>query len=287
VPVRIRPARASFESRASNGVARQDNRLAFVNHALFAGHRAAGQKAVMLCLWVYEHAFDFDALFATVGSEQRRQLLRDMGIEHVYDSRSLEFADLIRRDTVGYGVDIVLKVYQLTADGSLPMSQSTHYPLADAATAIRMMSGGQHTRKRAPFEAFHLPVGELDAVGAVAGVQFGVHSQPSASGGRGDGVDDDLMAPEWAAGPVHRDGREQPVLDLVHLDVAGGRWQTVISRPVSPARWASSGIAAAVNDEIGPSPRRDRAQRVTTRQAPWRSPARRSRAQRVCCRGLY
>jgi polyketide synthase 5 len=31
-----------------------------------------------------------------------------MGIEHVYDSRSLEFADLIPRDTVGYGVDIVL-----------------------------------------------------------------------------------------------------------------------------------------------------------------------------------
>ena len=137
-----------------------------------------------------------------------------MGIEHVYDSRSLEFADLIRRDTEGYGVDIVLNsvtgaaqraslellafggrfieigkrdiygdtrlglfpfrrnlaffgvdlglmtgthpekvrdllstVYQLVADGSLPMPQSTHYPLADAATAIRVMSGAQHTGK--------------------------------------------------------------------------------------------------------------------------------------------
>ena len=47
-------------------------------------------------------------IFATAGSEQRRQLLRDMGIEHVYDSRSIEFADQIRRDTDGYGVDIVL-----------------------------------------------------------------------------------------------------------------------------------------------------------------------------------
>ena len=47
-------------------------------------------------------------IFATAGSEQRRQLLRDMGIEHVYDSRSIEFADLIRRDTEGYGVDVVL-----------------------------------------------------------------------------------------------------------------------------------------------------------------------------------
>ncbi|WP_304621385.1 MULTISPECIES: sulfolipid-1 biosynthesis phthioceranic/hydroxyphthioceranic acid synthase [unclassified Mycobacterium] len=153
-------------------------------------------------------------IFATAGTEQRRQLLRDMGIEHVYDSRSVEFADLIRRDTDGYGVDIVLNpligaaqragiellafggrfveigkrdiygdtrlglfpfrrnltfyaldlalmsfshpdrlrdllntVCRLTADGSLPMPQSTHYPLADAATAIRAMSGAQHTGK--------------------------------------------------------------------------------------------------------------------------------------------
>jgi polyketide synthase 5 len=153
-------------------------------------------------------------IFATAGSEQRRQLLRDMGIDHVYDSRSLEFAEEIRRDTDGYGVDIVLNsvtgaaqragvellafggrfveigkrdiygdtrlglfpfrrnltfyaldlallsfshphrlrdllntVYQLTADGVLPMPESTHYPLADAATAIRVMSGAQHTGK--------------------------------------------------------------------------------------------------------------------------------------------
>ncbi len=47
-------------------------------------------------------------IFATAGSPQRRQLLQDMGITHVYDSRSTEFAELIRRDTDGYGVDIVL-----------------------------------------------------------------------------------------------------------------------------------------------------------------------------------
>ncbi|MDA2890722.1 sulfolipid-1 biosynthesis phthioceranic/hydroxyphthioceranic acid synthase [Mycolicibacterium sp. BiH015] len=47
-------------------------------------------------------------IFATAGSEERRELLRGMGIEHVYDSRSTEFAEQIRRDTDGYGVDIVL-----------------------------------------------------------------------------------------------------------------------------------------------------------------------------------
>ena len=153
-------------------------------------------------------------IFATAGSPQRRELLRDMGIEHVYNSRSTEFAELIRQDTDGYGVDVVLNsvtgaaqraglellalggrfvelgkrdiygdtrlgllpfqrnlsfhgldlslaafnnpekfqdvlntVYKLVADGVLPMPESTHYPLADAATAIRVMSGAQHTGK--------------------------------------------------------------------------------------------------------------------------------------------
>ncbi|OOK77511.1 zinc-binding dehydrogenase family protein [Mycobacterium kansasii] len=141
-------------------------------------------------------------------------MLSDMGIDHVYDSRSIDFAEQIRRDTDGYGVDIVLNsltgaaqraglellswggrfveigkrdiygdtkmglfpfrrnlsfygvdlgmmslthpqyirellstVYRLTADGTLPMPESTHYPLADAATAIRVMGAADHTGK--------------------------------------------------------------------------------------------------------------------------------------------
>jgi mycolipanoate synthase len=153
-------------------------------------------------------------IFATAGSPKRRELLQDMGIEHVYDSRSTEFADQIRRDTDGYGVDVVLnslpgaaqtagldllsfggrfveigkrdiygdtrlglfpfrrnlsfyavdlglmsvthrdqvhellnKVYELTADGSLPMPQITHYPIQDAAAAVRLVGGAGHTGK--------------------------------------------------------------------------------------------------------------------------------------------
>jgi acyl transferase domain-containing protein/acyl carrier protein len=47
-------------------------------------------------------------IYATAGSLLRRRLLRDRGIEHVYDSRSTDFAEEIRRDTDGYGVDVVL-----------------------------------------------------------------------------------------------------------------------------------------------------------------------------------
>jgi polyketide synthase 5 len=153
-------------------------------------------------------------IFATAGSPRRRKLLHEMGITHVYDSRSAEFADLIRGDTDGYGVDIVLNsvtgaaqraglellalggrfieigkqdiygdtrlglfpfrrnlafygvdlallavsqprqirdllttVYKRTADGSLPMPETTHYPLQSAATAVRAMGAAEHTGK--------------------------------------------------------------------------------------------------------------------------------------------
>jgi hypothetical protein len=62
VPVRIRRARASFESRASNGDARSDNRLAFVDHGMFAQHHAIGRNLVIQCVWIYEHAIDLDGL---------------------------------------------------------------------------------------------------------------------------------------------------------------------------------------------------------------------------------
>ncbi len=153
-------------------------------------------------------------IFATAGNDAKRQMLRDMGIEHVYDSRSVEFAEQIRRDTDGYGVDIVLNsltgaaqraglellafggrfveigkadvygntrlglypfrrgltfyyldlalmsvlqpervrelletVFRLTADGVLVAPQTTHYPLAEAANAVRAMSNAEHTGK--------------------------------------------------------------------------------------------------------------------------------------------
>lgn len=153
-------------------------------------------------------------IFATAGSPKRRELLRGMGIEHVYDSRTVEFADQIRRDTDGYGVDVVLNslpgaaqkaglellafggrfielgkrdiyednaiglfvfrrnlsffavdlalltltnpdavqrvmatVFERIASGNLPLPQTTHYPLADAATAIRAMGAAEHTGK--------------------------------------------------------------------------------------------------------------------------------------------
>ena len=47
-------------------------------------------------------------VFATAGTPEKRDHLRSLGIEHVLDSRSLNFADEVRQRTDGHGVDVVL-----------------------------------------------------------------------------------------------------------------------------------------------------------------------------------
>ena len=47
-------------------------------------------------------------IFATAGSEEKRDFLRLLGVEHVFDSRSLSFADQVLAATGGQGVDAVL-----------------------------------------------------------------------------------------------------------------------------------------------------------------------------------
>ena len=47
-------------------------------------------------------------IYATAGSPQKRAFLESLGIEHVMDSRSLDFAEAVMTRTGGAGVDIVL-----------------------------------------------------------------------------------------------------------------------------------------------------------------------------------
>ena len=47
-------------------------------------------------------------IFATAGSEQKREYLRSLGIKHVFSSRTLDFAREIPEITGGKGVDLVL-----------------------------------------------------------------------------------------------------------------------------------------------------------------------------------
>ena len=53
-------------------------------------------------------------VFATAGSPEKRAFLRSLGVAHVMDSRSTRFAQQIREETAGAGVDVVLN--SLTGD---------------------------------------------------------------------------------------------------------------------------------------------------------------------------
>ena len=56
-------------------------------------------------------------VLATAGTEERREYLRSVGVQHVFDSRSLDFVDGVRAATDGAGVDVVLN--SLTGDALL------------------------------------------------------------------------------------------------------------------------------------------------------------------------
>jgi phthiocerol/phenolphthiocerol synthesis type-I polyketide synthase C len=68
-------------------------------------HGAAGGvgiAAIQLAQWIGAE------IHATAGSDAKRDFLRLMGVQYIYDSRSLAFADEILSCTGGQGVDVVL-----------------------------------------------------------------------------------------------------------------------------------------------------------------------------------
>ncbi len=68
-------------------------------------HAAAGglgQAAVQLAMQAGAQ------VFATAGSPEKRAFLQQMGVQHVFDSRSLRFRDELLQATGGIGVDVVL-----------------------------------------------------------------------------------------------------------------------------------------------------------------------------------
>ncbi len=69
---------------------------------IHAGTGGVGQAAIQIA----QHLGL--TIFSTAGTPEKRQLLEEMGVDHVLDSRTLEFADRIMEITGGGGVDAVL-----------------------------------------------------------------------------------------------------------------------------------------------------------------------------------
>ena len=63
---------------------------------------ALGLAAIQIAQWIGAD------IYVTAGSEEKRDYLRSLGLDHVMDSRSLSFADEIKGLTKGQGVDVVI-----------------------------------------------------------------------------------------------------------------------------------------------------------------------------------
>jgi myxalamid-type polyketide synthase MxaB len=81
-------------------------------------------------------------VFATAGSMAKRALLRSLGVQHVMDSRSLDFADEILAITQGEGVNIVLNSL---SDEFIPKSLSV---LADGGCFLEIGKRGIWTEEQ-------------------------------------------------------------------------------------------------------------------------------------------
>lgn len=68
-------------------------------------HAAAGGVGLAACHIAMATGAD---IYATAGTDEKRALLKAMGISHVYDSRSLNFYNEVLHDTNNEGVDLVL-----------------------------------------------------------------------------------------------------------------------------------------------------------------------------------
>ncbi|OBF66056.1 hypothetical protein A5753_07445 [Mycobacterium sp. 852002-51971_SCH5477799-a] len=62
MPGPVRPLRASFERRASKRDALPNNRLAFMDHAMFAEHTANGRNVIIQVVFIYEQAIDINGV---------------------------------------------------------------------------------------------------------------------------------------------------------------------------------------------------------------------------------
>ncbi|MDF1754990.1 MAG: amino acid adenylation domain-containing protein [Verrucomicrobiales bacterium] len=84
---------------AINELARMEKGESILIHA---GTGGVGQAAIQIAKHLGL------TIFSTAGTPEKRQLLIDAGVDHVLDSRTLEFADRIMEITNGEGVDAVL-----------------------------------------------------------------------------------------------------------------------------------------------------------------------------------
>ncbi|MFC9971175.1 SDR family NAD(P)-dependent oxidoreductase [Spirillospora sp. NPDC127200] len=108
-------------------------------------HGAAGGVGMA----ALQHAAHVGAhVIATAGTPAKRDLLRAMGVEHVLDSRGLDFAEQVKKLTAGRGVDVVLN--SLSGEAVTRSLEA----LAPGGRFIEMGKRDIYENRRLPLRAF-------------------------------------------------------------------------------------------------------------------------------------
>jgi hypothetical protein len=281
MPVRIRPARASFKSRAANGDARPDDRLALVDQAFFAGHRAAGQKDVMQVVWLYRHPIDLDGLrrfhhnlgYGLLGRRIERSPLPFARPRWVLDRgpSEIEFAERARpraelsdwadeRSQLPadpeWGPGWHLAVLPLT-DGSTAVSLvASHYlldgiglvvALIDALMGTKRELGYSPPRSRTPFRAVIQDLRQT-ARDAPAVARALVAAPKLVRLGRPDGAPPPAPRPAAISGA---DGDEPVIVPGVTISVGLDEWDARAKALGATSNTLAAGLAAKLGEHTG------------------------------------
>jgi NADPH:quinone reductase-like Zn-dependent oxidoreductase/acyl carrier protein len=106
-----KPAHISFEEAAAIPIVFLTTHYALNHQARLSAddrvliHAAAGGVGLSAVQMAQKVGAE---IFATAGSPEKRDLLRSLGVKHVMDSRSLDFADETMKITGGKGISVVL-----------------------------------------------------------------------------------------------------------------------------------------------------------------------------------
>jgi NADPH:quinone reductase-like Zn-dependent oxidoreductase len=180
-------------------------------------------------------------VFRTAGSPRKRDFVRSLGVEHVFDSRSLDFAERIREITGGRGVDIALNSF------SDEFIVKTFSVLAEGGRFIEIGKRGVWTKEEAARHRPDVTYEIIDLAQMMAeapetlqpvfrglGEEFGASVLPSLPV-RGFPVEETVDAFRYAASSAHRQAGGHPA--RVGRGAPGGFPRRLHSRHLADHRW--------------------------------------------------
>src|SRR5580658_8166961 len=99
-----------------------------------------------------------------------------------------------------------------------------------------------------------LLIGNFDALGVGAGIQFGVNLESGGSALSRNQADNDFKTDQRFATPVLGNAQKRRCSILFHLLVPGGKWRTAMLSGVSSANFCNSSFHSRTREPLLPPP---------------------------------